>query len=497
MGGDNLRFGSLLGCLSEKSSGMVRIWPASGLISVLALSSALAGLPDLVASAAPAPSVAVACGAGVPGDVDGNGVGDLVIEAARYSPMASQFDVIRYPDGQRTSIDVAQMDTSREYSPVLEAAAVGDLDGDGCAEIVFGGDVPDPNHAPLNSYRYQPRLYIVPGSPEGPRVAKAIRIDLPGGGVRKVALLPAERQIAVTTATEGNSSLVIHTLTAGLTAGTSVELTATSLGIRTAAQRQDFGWALAAAGHTIVVGSPAEKSGVNFDAGAVYIFSTPSMKKIRLTQKIKGMPKASPYGQRFGSSVAYLDGRLVIGASHADIGNRHDNGRVNLIRWSEASRTYKVVRSFNQTTKGVPGKAENLDLFGDAVLITRGLTGVASYDVVVAARLDKIGKSRFAGSVTLTNFDTGGYRLITQNSPGVPGSVGIDHQFGTFIGRRHLDATSDALLAVAFEKDPDCPEAHQLFQTSGGSIRTSTWSIISAKNPTIGCSSRWGYQIAG
>lgn len=475
---------------------MIRHWPVVVLASALLWSSALSGFAT-GAFAAPGPSGADVCGPGVAGDVDGNGVGDLVVEAARFGAVATQFDVILYPDGQRIGIDVTDMDSSKEYWPVLEAAALGDLDGDGCAEIVFVGDVPDPNYTPINSYRYRPRLYIVPGSPEGPQVAKATRIDLPGGGARNVALLPAEHQIAVTTATSGDSSLVVHTLGVGLTAGTSVEVTATSLGIKTAAEREHFGWALSADDHTIAVGSPGEKLGVYANAGAVYVFSMPAMTKVRLTQKSKGMPKSSPYGQRFGSSVAYLDGRLAIGASHAQIGDKSDAGRVNLVRWNEANRTYKVVRSFSQTTTGVPGKARNLDLFGDAILLSRGLTGAGTYDVVVAARLDQLGATRYAGSITLTNFDKGGYRLITQNSTGVPGSVGDSHQFGTFIGSRHLSPVSDALLAISFERDADCQYADQLVQTSGGPIQSSTWSTVSAKDNSTGCATRWAYHIVG
>lgn len=464
---------------------------AAALLTILAAASA---------AAMPAPGklltvVSAACVAGTAGDIDGNGVGDLVVEARRYGPTQTQFDVLRYPDGQRASIGLADVDPAAEAGLWIRDMALGDLDGDGCAEAVFVGDLPDPNHTPLNLYQYKPRLYVVPGSPDGLNLAGTVRIDLPGGGARHVAVLPATRQIAVTTTAQSGGTLLVHTLGVGLTAGTTWQVTAKDLGIASGG-RADFGVALSASGHTIAVGNPGQALGIYADAGAVFLFSSPTMTHVRLTQRTKGMPKASPYGQRFGASVAYLDGRLAIGAPGAQIGDHYAAGRVNLVLWNETKRTYKVLRSFNQDSRHVTGIARSWDILGSEVLIARGLTGSGSYDVVAGARLDQLGTTKGAGSITVTNFHRSGYQLITQNTPGVPGSVAKSRQFGATLGLRHLTSASDSILTTSYQTDPDCKEASMLMQTAAAPIQTTTWNLVSPRDDAVGCAQTWTYTIS-
>jgi len=463
---------------------------AATLVTILAAGTAAA----MPAPAKLVPVVSAACVAGTAGDIDGNGVGDLVVEARRYGPTQTQFDVLRFPDGQRISIGLADLDPAPEAGLWIRDVALGDLDGDGCAEAVFVGDIPDLNYTPLNLYQYRPRLYVVPGSPDGLNLAGTVRIDLPGGGARHVTVLPATHQIAVTTTAKAGGTLLVHTLGVGLTAGTTWQVTAKDLGIASGG-RADFGFALSASGDTIAVGSPAQALGIFADAGAVYLFSSPTMTHVRLTQKTKGMPKASPYGQRFGASVAYLDGRLAIGAPGAQIGDHNDAGRVNLVLWNETKRTYKVLRSFNQDSKHVTGIARSWDILGSEVLIARGLTGSGSYDVVAGARLDQLGTTKGAGSVTVTNFDRSGYQLITQNTPGVPGSVAKSRQFGATLGLRHLTPASDSILTTSYQTDPDC-KAYMLMQTAAAPIKTTTWNLVSPRNDAAGCAQTWTYTIS-
>lgn len=151
---------------------------------------------------------------------------------------------------------------------------------------------------------------------------------------------------------------------------------------------EQFGYALAADGNTIAVGSPDElidRTGVR---GAVYLYSASTLRYTRIHQRSKGVYTC--WLSRFGHSVDLLDGRLVIGAPNADVGSHNGAGRVHLLRWNETKRTYSVVRSFSQATKGVPGAARDNDALGSTVVIARGLTASSSYDVVAAAMYDQL-----------------------------------------------------------------------------------------------------------
>lgn len=204
---------------------------------------------------------------------------------------------------------------------------------------------------------------------------------------------------------------------------------------------EQFGYALAADGNTIAVGSPDElidRTGVR---GAVYLYSASTLRYTRIHQRSKGV--YTRWLSRFGHSVDLLDGRLVIGAPNADVGSHNGAGRVHLLRWNETKRTYSVVRSFSQATKGVPGAARDNDALGSTVVIARGLTASSSYDVVAAAMYDQLDDLKTAGSLTVTNFDKGGYRLITQDSPGVPSTPKRQGMFGWTGHSRYATTASE------------------------------------------------------
>ena len=181
-----------------------------------------------------APSAAVAattCGPGVRGDIDGNGIGDLVVGATRYysgTRPVTTFDVILYPGGERTSIDAPDIDGAVEPSVSLRRAAIGDLNGDGCADVAFAADQ---NTIPVTAGT---RVYVVPGSSHGLVLDQAIRIDVPGDHVQQVAVLPRSTgsQVAVTTTTASRqNALHMVTLNAALEAVQTTTVTAASLGI--------------------------------------------------------------------------------------------------------------------------------------------------------------------------------------------------------------------------------------------------------------------------
>ena len=341
---------------------------------------------SLEPTTADAQTGAITCGSVVRGDVDGNGVGDLLVRA--WDPQAgTDFELVRYPTQDRQVIGATALDARVEPSVTLDAAALGDLDGDGCAEAVFGGQL-----WPTASdqwYGTQSRLYVVPGSPTGLHLDRAVRIDLDGDAINQIVVVPGTHQIAATTRrnTGGEARGTLHVLTLNSQFASVIHRVVRGQDLKVQGAEQ-FGYALAADGNTIAVGSPDElidRTGVR---GAVYLYSASTLRYTRIHQRSKGV--YTRWLSRFGHSVDLLDGRLVIGAPNADVGNHNGAGRVYLLRWNETKRTYSVVRSFSQATKGVPGAARDNDALGSTVVIARGLTASSSYDVVAAAMYDQL-----------------------------------------------------------------------------------------------------------
>lgn len=169
-------------------------------------------------------------------------------------------------------IGAKDLDPNVERSVSLSAAALGDLDGDGCADAVFGGQLRPTGEV---SFGTKGRLYVVPGSPDGLRFDRAVRINLDSDAISRIALLPATRQIAATTRTSSRGALHVITLDRAFTTLTHKVVKSAVLGRQ---EHSQFGYALAADATTLAVGSPVaviDHTGVR---GAVYLFSakTPS-----------------------------------------------------------------------------------------------------------------------------------------------------------------------------------------------------------------------------
>ncbi|MGC3994302.1 MAG: VCBS repeat-containing protein [Propionicimonas sp.] len=450
---------------------------------------------------APQAAAASGCGSAVRGDLDGNGVADLVVGASRYNYPESgehtEFDVVRYPSEQRLSLGVSDLDPDR--AGVLERAAIGDLDADGCADVVFAADdATAPGAA---------RLYVVPGSVDGLVLAQATRIDLSADLVQNVVVLPhtTGSQIAVTTRSDdGDQALHIVTLGDSFAATGLATITAASLGIKPAQNAgYGFGISLAASGRTIVVGNPRERLGKRYSVGAVHLFTATdaaptTFRHSRITESSAHIPGRAVDGSSFGEAVDYLDGRLAIAAPDKQVVRKNNvannAGQLFLLRWHETTRTYTFLRTVNQNSTGVAGTAEPWDRLGYQVLLARGLTSPDAYDLVAASR-EGIGAAQVAGSILVTNFDKGGSRTLTEASAGVPGDVGEEHWFGFQLTRR-AGTTSDVLVAGAFDHEALCGDG-EVVQTSGAPLATTTWEAVAPESEDVPCpSGAWPSSLA-
>ena len=173
------------------------------------------------------------------------------------------------------------------------------------------------------------------------------------------------------------------------------------------AQASDyFGYSVAVAGDTVVVGARDEDSeGLN--AGAAYVFVRNGT---TWTEQAKLMASDAQAGDWFGYSVAVSGDTVVVGAYYEDSGG------------SDAGAAYVFVRngtSWSQQGKLVAGDAQADDQFGQSVAIS-GDT------VVVGAHYEDDGGSD-AGAAYVFVYDGTAW---TEQDKLVAGDAQVDGRFG-------------------------------------------------------------------
>jgi hypothetical protein len=126
------------------------------------------------------------------------------------------------------------------------------------------------------------------------------------------------------------------------------------------------------------------------------------------------------------------------------------SGRVLLLRGSAAGPRSAV--GVTQDSPGVPGRGEYGDFFGQAVAVV-DVNRNGRSEVVVGVPGKDVGSAaiRDAGSIVVLRvgpsaFRHHGNRVLTQASPGVPGSVGKRHGFGWDVSG--FDLTGDGVRDV-------------------------------------------------
>ena len=138
------------------------------------------------------------------------------------------------------------------------------------------------------------------------------------------------------------------------------------------------------------------------------------------------------------------------------------SGRVLLMRGSAAGPRSAV--SVTQDSPGVPGRGEYGDFFGQAVAVV-DVNRNGRSEVVVGVPGEDVGSggaaARDAGSIVLLRigakaFRHHGNRVLTQASPGLPGSVGKRHGFGWDVSGFDLtgDGVRDVLVRSSSPSSP-------------------------------------------
>ncbi len=171
-----------------------------------------------------------------------------------------------------------------------------------------------------------------------------------------------------------------------------------------------------------------------------------------------GVPGAAELGDGFGDALAVGDfdgdgfADLAVGVSLEDVGAVVDAGAVNVLYGSAGGLTGAGSQLFTQDSPGVVSRIEPHDDFGD-VLGAGDFDGDGFADLAVGVRREDVGTTAGAGAVnvlygTAAGLTGAGSQFFTQDSPGVPGVVEPDDEFGVAVGAGDFDGDRFVDLAV-------------------------------------------------
>jgi hypothetical protein len=174
---------------------------------------------------------------------------------------------------------------------------------------------------------------------------------------------------------------------------------------------------------------------------------------------------------------------LAIGVPGEDVGSAIDGGAVNVLYGSPGGLTGTGSQLFTQDSPGVPGGAEEGDLFG-AALASGDFNNDGFADLAIGAPGEDVGTAQEAGAVNVLygsagGLATGGGQLFTQ----VAGAVESGDRFGSALASGDFDndgfadlgvgaPLEDAGSAVDAGAVSEIPGSAGGLTTSGGQIHT-------------------------
>jgi hypothetical protein len=187
----------------------------------------------------------------------------------------------------------------------------------------------------------------------------------------------------------------------------------------------EFGWSVAIAGETIIVGALGDDLSTNTDQGSAYIFARSNGTTWTQQQKLTASDGAA--GDEFGWSVSIAGDTVIVGALSDDIGTNIDQGSAyvfvrNGTTWTEQQRLTAADGAAN-------------DGFGYSVAI-------AGETIIVGAPVDSIGTNADQGSAYIFITDatpTTGFEADVASRPNGDGSILSDDvvQIRRFLNGTH------------------------------------------------------------
>ena len=391
--------------------------------ALVLLTTALTGVPA---------SAATTCSGAVPGDVNADGLAEIVVGEPGRARGAGGVHVFYgsegglrttpaagVPDDQELTQDTPGVPGAAEPDDGFGASTVlADFDGDGCADLAVGA--PGENGG-------RGSVTVLYGSPTGLTAARAVgwtQNGLPGAG--------------------------------------------------TAQPFEFFGEALAAGDldgdgrADLAVGAPSDRVGSRFAGAVTVLRGGPAGlggagRTAAVSQATPGVPGTPEDGDGFGAALAIGDfdgdgvGDLAVGA----LGEDGVAGVVDVLPGRTGAGVGRVpARALSQDTPGVAGAAEPLDRFG-AALAAGDVTGDGVDDLAVGAPGENSVDPEpgfGAGAVTFlrgsaAGLTSRGSQAWSQSSPGVQGVAGSEDEFGAALAMGHLDAGPFLDLAIGAPRD--------------------------------------------
>jgi len=211
----------------------------------------------------------------------------------------------------------------------------------------------------------------------------------------------------------------------------------------------------------LAVGASLESVGAVTNAGAVNLLLgsaaglTGDGSQV-VTQDSPGVPGAAEPFDQLGFDVALGDADgdgfadLAAGVVAEDVGTVVDAGAVQVLYGSAAGLITAGAQVFTQDSPGVSDQAEVDDTFGFSVALGDA-DGDGDADLAAGTIGESVGNAGAAGAVAVlpgsaSGLTAAGSRLLTQNSPGVPGTAEIGDRlgFGATVGDFDGDGLDDA-----------------------------------------------------
>ena len=468
------------------------------------------------------------------GDLDGDGTADLAVGAVGDDGRSAGTGAVHllFLNSDGTVKRTAQIDGSHPYELSLarddnfgsSLAAVGDLDGDGTADLAVGAagdDAGGTNAGAVHLMYYsdgtvRQTAKIDGSTANGPQLAANDEF-----GSSLAALGDLERDgtadLAVGAPGDDSGKGAVHLLL--LTSTGTVRQTAkidgsTANGPQLAAN-DGFGSSLAAVGDLdrdgnmdLAVGSAFDDAGAD-DAGAVHVMLLTSTGTVKQISEINASTPNGPRlaaGDRFGSSLAAVgdldrDGTadLAVGAPFDDAG-APNAGVVHIVRLGATAPSWGGTMSSFAELGGL--KLLDGDAFGSS-LASVDLDGDGIKDLAVGATNESVG-TETTGAVHLLFMNADGtVKRTVQIDGSTPNGphLAANDRFGSSLAAVDLDGDGTADLAVGATDDDaggrNKGAVHLMFMNSDGTVkRTVEINDSTANGPQLTESDNFGWSVA-
>ena len=399
----------------RKSSVRWKVLGASALTAALSLS--LLGLAASPAAAAPTHDPVLGAGK-VQADINGDGYADLITSTLLYDDDRSGALVVLFGSatGLRTT-GQQRLNPSDLPAPGVDAFLIddivtGDFDGDGFDDLAIANP-----RAMLGSDESAGAVYIVPGSATGLDLAGAKTWTQSSPGVAGSPSRLDEFGSALAAADFGG--------------GPEIDL---AIGVR--GHRADQNFTYGSGIVQVLYGSPTGLTGAGSQVWS---------------QDTRGVPGKAENADFFGEDLAAgnFDGKnkadLAVGVpweNHSGAGNA---GAVTVIYSSASKLSAAGSETWTQSTRGVAGKAEHGDFFGNT-LAAGNFTGSSRDDLAISAINEEFSGRDDRGSVTVLKGSSTG--LTAKGS-----QVWSQKQLGA--GNETADRLGETLVAADFGRNPD------------------------------------------